>query len=136
MNVEHASPFDDEAHLVFVMPVLAVELRQHRFEVGRLWPDVDYVGRPIAAAGLERLDLPAVGRERRVRVGLGADGDRTSSLVVNPMGGKEGAGRARLGDGGVLCRDLMTAMASPPSTHCARSGQAPGPAGRLGQGLR
>ena len=36
VDVEQPAPFDDEAHFVLVVPVLAAELREHRVEVRRV----------------------------------------------------------------------------------------------------
>src|SRR5436853_5745240 len=50
MNVKQAAPGDDEAHFVFIMPVLALEARQHRIETRRLRSNVNHVDSHIAAA--------------------------------------------------------------------------------------
>src|SRR5262249_58047677 len=63
VDVEQAAPFDDETDLVFVVPVLAAELREHHVEVRRIGLDVDHVGGHVAAARFERGDLGVVGVE-------------------------------------------------------------------------
>ncbi len=62
VDVEQATAVDNEADLVLVVPVLAIELREHDLEVGRISADVDHVGRHISAPRLERFDLIGVRR--------------------------------------------------------------------------
>ena len=89
VDVEKPAPFDDEAHLVLVVPVLDVELVEHRVEVRGSGIDVDDVGGDVAAFLFELLDLGAVGLEdllgRRVRGhGMG----RLPALVVDAEAGE------------------------------------------------
>src|SRR6185503_3569512 len=51
---------DDESHFIFVMPVFAVELREHLVESRRCWIDVDYVSSNVPAANLQLIDLSGV----------------------------------------------------------------------------
>ena len=64
-------PFEDEAHLVLVVPMLAAELREHGVEARGVGPHVDHVGGHVAAAGLQAVDLGAVGLEHLGRGGGG-----------------------------------------------------------------
>jgi len=64
MNVEQPAAFDDEPNLVFVVPVLAVELVEHDLQVRRVREHINHVGRHIAAADLELVDLFLVGVEQ------------------------------------------------------------------------
>src|SRR5690242_2806108 len=50
MNMKQAAPGDDEAHFVFIVPVLALESRQHRIEPRCLRCNVDYISSHITAA--------------------------------------------------------------------------------------
>ena len=63
MNVKQPAALDDEPHFVLVVPVLGVELREHRVEARRVGLDVDDVGGDVAAARLELVDLAGVRRE-------------------------------------------------------------------------
>src|SRR2546422_1177259 len=49
-NVEQSVARDYESHLVFVMPVLTIKLRQHFIEPGRVGTNINYVSCDIAAA--------------------------------------------------------------------------------------
>src|SRR5215472_10335047 len=60
MNVKQSVAGDDEAHLVFIVPVLATELRQHRLQTGCSRLDIDHIGGDIAATNFQRLDLLSV----------------------------------------------------------------------------
>ena len=57
MDVEQPAPFDDETDFVLVVPVLAAEFVQHGVEIRRVGLDVDHVGRDVAAARFELVDL-------------------------------------------------------------------------------
>src|SRR5262245_58248515 len=57
VKVKQPAPFDDESHLVIVVPVLAVEFGQHLVQALCLRPDVNHVGRDVSAALLELLYL-------------------------------------------------------------------------------
>src|SRR6266550_802256 len=61
MDVEQAAPANDEAHFVFVVPVLHVEFREHGVEAGGGGGDVDDIRGHVAAARLELCDLGRVG---------------------------------------------------------------------------
>jgi hypothetical protein len=50
VNMKQSVPRDYESHFVFVMPVLAIELRQHLFQPGSLRTDINYVCSYIATA--------------------------------------------------------------------------------------
>ena len=63
VDVEQAAAFDDEADFVFVVPVLAVERASIASRFGVSGRHVDHVGRHVAAARLELVDLAGVGGE-------------------------------------------------------------------------
>ncbi len=71
------------------MPMLRAELRQHGLEIRRRRRDVDDVGRHIAAARLQHVELGCIGGEHRVRgrVRRGALGERPA-LVVDAKRGE------------------------------------------------
>src|SRR5882672_2001177 len=50
VNMEHSVTRDNESHLVFVMPVLTIKLRQHFIQPGRIRTNINYVSGDIAAA--------------------------------------------------------------------------------------
>src|SRR5207249_453172 len=60
-NVEQPPARDDEAHLVLVVPVLAVEFDKHLVEAWSLRPDIDDVRRDVPSALLQLLDLGGIG---------------------------------------------------------------------------
>src|SRR5437764_11999647 len=57
MDVKQAAALDDHPNFVFVVPVLAVEFREHGVETGRLGSDVDDVGGDVPATYFEFVDL-------------------------------------------------------------------------------
>ena len=69
-------------------------------------PHVDHVGRLIAAACLERLDLLRVGRQHRIGGGIGVDRLVGRPLfVVDAVCRKEGRDRRGVAEHGVFGRD-------------------------------
>src|SRR5207253_2760431 len=66
VNVKQTAAANDKAHLVFIVPVLDVELRQHCVETGRGRTHVDHVRRDVAALCLELFDFGGVGREHLI----------------------------------------------------------------------
>ena len=60
VNVEETTAFHDKANLVFVVPMLAAELRQHHVEIRRRRRHVDHVRGGVTAARLQFLNLVAV----------------------------------------------------------------------------
>src|SRR5262249_25290546 len=67
MNMKQAAALHDQTHLVFIVPMLRIESREHRFEPRRLGIDVDDVGRDIATALFQLVDLPGKRGEQLVR---------------------------------------------------------------------
>src|SRR6266446_7049989 len=59
-NVEQSVARDYESHLVFVMPVFTIKLRQHFIQPGRVGPNINHVGCDVAAAGFQLVDLPGI----------------------------------------------------------------------------
>src|SRR5262249_24748345 len=72
--MKQASPLDYKANLVFVMPVLAVEFYEHRFQSRSVRSHVDNVGGHVPAIFLEAVDFARIRFEdlvgRRVRSDL------------------------------------------------------------------
>src|SRR5262245_37537376 len=60
MNMKDPMPRDDKSHFVFVVPVLAIELRQQRVETRRCRGDVDHISSHVATTSFELLDLARV----------------------------------------------------------------------------
>src|SRR6185295_9584986 len=50
VNMKESMARDDEAHLVFVMPVFTTKFPEHRFEPRRVGTNIDYISRYIAAS--------------------------------------------------------------------------------------
>jgi hypothetical protein len=73
-DVKDAPTLNDETDLVFVVPMLAVELVQHGIEARRGRTDVDDIGGDIASGCLEPLDLIRVCVQDLVLGGIGRDG--------------------------------------------------------------
>ena len=85
-----SAALDDEPHFVFVVPVLAAELREHHVEVGRLRFDVDDVGGDVAAALLQRIDFSAcTWRESPQPVRPQRPRARASTFVLDAVGGEK-----------------------------------------------
>ena len=63
MDMKQSMAGDNEAHFVFVVPVFAPELCQHRFEARRFGIDIDHIGGYITAAGLQLIDLFGIRRQ-------------------------------------------------------------------------
>ena len=119
MDVEQPASFDDEAHFVLVVPVLAAELREHRVEVRRLGLDVDHVGVDVAAARLERVDLRRLGGEDLLGGGSGSTGrSRHPALILDAVLGEESANVRGLGERRSLLRNPDHAMLPPPRGLC------------------
>ena len=57
---------NDEPHFVFIVPVFALESRQHGFESRRLRIDINYVGGHITAARFQAVDLCGIGRKNLI----------------------------------------------------------------------
>src|SRR5262245_56235866 len=60
IHMKEAAALDDETDLVFIMPVLAAEFREHRVKIWSLGIDVDHVRCHISAGCFEFLDLGKV----------------------------------------------------------------------------
>ena len=52
MNVKQSPSGDDVSHFIFVMPMLAIKLGQHDFQIGCLRADIDDIRRDISTRRL------------------------------------------------------------------------------------
>ena len=73
VDVEEAAAFDDEADLVFVVPMLGTELGEHGVEVWRRRRNVDHIRSRVSAASLQLLNLVAVRLKDRFGAGIGGN---------------------------------------------------------------
>src|SRR5215212_1928451 len=60
VNVEYPVTGDGEPHFVFVVPVLAIKLREHVTEPWCCWTNVNHVGRNVAASSLQFFNLACI----------------------------------------------------------------------------
>src|SRR5262245_8193671 len=108
VKVKQPPPFDDEPHLVIVVPVLAVEFGQHLVQAGRLRLDVDYVGCDVAAALFELLYLVGICGENLFRWRVRRDLRGRLPDFINHADARQIAGdRRRLIDGSTFFRDCQ-----------------------------
>src|SRR6266536_649325 len=57
VNMEQSVARDYESHLVFVVPVLAIKLRQHFLKPGSFRTNINHIRRYIAAASFQLVDI-------------------------------------------------------------------------------
>jgi len=82
MDVKHAASVDDEADLVFVVPVFAIELRQHRFQSRCQRVHIDYIRGYVSASRFEGFNLARVSSKDLLGRRVGSNFAQTSPIVV------------------------------------------------------
>src|SRR5271169_4763850 len=63
MDVKQAAAMDDETYLIFIVPMLAIELGKHVLHVRSRRSDFDHVRSDVSSAFFERLYFRRVGRK-------------------------------------------------------------------------
>src|SRR5215470_3271450 len=105
MNMKYAATGNDEADFVFIMPVLAIESRQHGFKVRSLGTNVNHVRGDIADALFQLFYFSAVCGEDIFRRCVGFDSVRgLPTLVVNSDACEVGSNGSRGVQGAILIR--------------------------------
>src|SRR5262249_7712350 len=103
VEMKQPAPFDDEPHLVIVMPVLAVEFSQHLLQAWRLRFDVNHVGRNVPAALLEPVYLSRIcGENFFRRRGLRNRYRRLPDFIINADASQINGDRRGLINGSIL----------------------------------
>ena len=59
--MEKSTALDDESHLVFIVPMLAIKLRQHRFQLRSFGFDIDYIRSSVGPTCFEPVNFLRVG---------------------------------------------------------------------------
>ena len=99
VNVKQTAAANDKAYLVFIVPVLDVELRQHCVETGGGRTHVDHVRRDVAALCLELFDFGRVGRQHFIRWCVERDAlFARPTLVIDAQAGEVARHLALIGD--------------------------------------
>jgi len=89
VDVKKSVTRNDESDFVFVVPVFAIEFREHLFETGCGGIYIDHVGSHVAAALFERFNLARVGVQDRFGWSVvGNRMSRCSTFVVNTVMGE------------------------------------------------
>ena len=73
---------NDETHFIFVVPMLAIKLGQHDFQIGCLWANIDDIRRDISTAPLELFYFGGIGRKSLFRSGTWLDLGHVDALVM------------------------------------------------------
>ena len=69
---------DCEPYFIFVVPVFAIELRQHALKTSRVWGDIDYVCGDVATASFQLFNFVGISAKNFFCCSIG--GNRIAGL--------------------------------------------------------